>query len=86
MYRPSACRRSLPLSSIDLVDYWSNEPNVAVLHLPAGRYSLTAIFHGLDPAKNFVPAGQPPMHPFPYTFWTGDLYSNAIDVTFRSPV
>jgi hypothetical protein len=74
------------ISSIDLIDYWSHEPGISILHLPAGRYALTADFEGRDPNKDFVSAGQPYFRRWPKTFWTGNLKSNTIEFAFRSPV
>lgn len=80
--------RAFHLRSIDLIDYWSLQPKVTVLHLPAGVYSLVATFQGRDPNKTFLPPaqGQQLIHRWPQTFWTGDITSNAINVRFNSRV
>jgi hypothetical protein len=52
--------RTFELPAIDLVDYWSYEPKITVLALPAGRYSLTAEYRGRNPNDDFAPApGRP---------------------------
>ena len=79
-------RSAFHLSSIDLIDYWSHEPELAVLHLPAEQYALMATFQGRDPNNGFVAAGQAQTRRWPGTFWTGDLNSNSVDVTLRSPI
>lgn len=57
------------LPSIDLVDYWSYEPKIAVLALPAGHYSLTAEYTGRNPNDEFTPApGQPHFHQYTQDF------------------
>lgn len=76
---------SFVLPSIDLIDYWSYEPKIAVLHLPTGVHTLVATFQGGDPSDGFVPApGQPPMHRWPQRFWVGRVSSEPIAVRVSS--
>jgi hypothetical protein len=75
------------LPSIDLIDYWSHEPKVAVLALPAGRYSLTAEYTGRNPSDDFTPVGKhPPLHSDNRDFWIGTVRSNATAFTLALPI
>jgi hypothetical protein len=75
------------LPSIDLVDYWSYEPKIAVLALPAGRYSLTAEFRGHNPNGDLIRApGQPHFHQFTQNFWIGGVRSNVMAFTLTLPI
>jgi hypothetical protein len=76
------------LPSIDLVDYWSYEPKIAVLALPAGGYSLTAEYTGHNPNNNFTPQGpgQPPFHQYTQNFWIGSVHSNVMSFTLTLPI
>jgi hypothetical protein len=75
------------LPSIDLADYWSNEPRIAVLALPAGRYSLTAEYTGHNPNDDVTPKqGQPPFHQYTQNFWIGAVHANVIAFTLTSPI
>ena len=75
------------LPSIDLADYWSNEPKIAVLALPAGHYSLTAEYTGHNPNDDLTPApGQPPFHQYTQNFWIGGVHSNVMAFTLISPI
>jgi hypothetical protein len=75
------------LPSIDLVDYWSYEPKIAVLALPAGRYSLTAEYTGHNPNDDLTPApGQPPFHQYTQNFWIGGVHSSIMAFTLTLPI
>ena len=75
------------LPAIDLVDYWSYEPKIAALALPAGRYLLTAEYTGHNPNEEFIPApAQPPAHQYTQNFWIGTVDSNVIVFTLTSPI
>lgn len=75
------------LPSIDLEDYLSYEPEIAVLALPAGRYSLTAEYTGHSPNDDFTPMpGQPPFHQYTQNFWIGAIHSNVMAFTLTSPI
>jgi len=75
------------LPSINLEDYWSYEPKIAVLALPAGRYSLTAEYTGQNPNDDFTPMpGQPPFHQYTQNFWIGAIHSDVMAFTLTSPI
>jgi hypothetical protein len=75
------------LPSIDLVDYWSYEPKIAILALPAGRYSLTAEYTDHNPNDDLTPApGQPPFHQYTQNFWIGGVHSNVMAFTLTLPI
>jgi hypothetical protein len=75
------------IPAIDLVDYWSHEPKVAILALPVGRYSLSAEYTGHNPNNDFTPApGQPPAHQYRQNFWIGAIRSNVVAFTLTSPI
>ncbi|WP_353072812.1 hypothetical protein [Tunturiibacter gelidiferens] len=75
------------LPAIDLVDYWSYEPKIAALALPAGRYLLTAEYTGHNPNEEFIPApAQPPAHQYTQNFWIGTVDSNVMVFTLTSPI
>ena len=79
--------RTLELPSIDQVDYWSYEPKIAVLALPAGRYSLTAEYTGHNPNYDLTPApGQPPFHQYTQNFWIGGVHSKVMAFTLTLPI
>lgn len=69
---------SFDLTDIDLTRYWSHEPQISILKLPPGLYTLVATLDGQDPNKWFVPApGQPPATKWEQRFWLGHVQSNA---------
>ena len=75
------------LPSIDLADYWSYEPKVAVLALPAGRYSLIAEYTGHNPNDDFTPKqGQPAFHQYTQNFWIGAVHSNVMAFALTLPI
>lgn len=75
------------LPAIDLIDYLSYEPKIAVLALPVGQYSLTAEYRGHNPNDDFIPApGQPPFHQYTQEFWIGTVRSNAVAFTLTSSI
>ncbi|RXH57711.1 hypothetical protein GRAN_1021 [Granulicella sibirica] len=72
------------LPAIDLEDYWSYEPKIAALELPAGRYSLSAEYTGHNPNDDFtIEKGKPPFHEI---FWIGTVHSGTLQFELALPM
>ncbi|HEV2646609.1 MAG TPA: hypothetical protein VGU46_09615 [Acidobacteriaceae bacterium] len=75
------------LPAIDLADYFSYEPKIEPLILPAGRYSLTTEYTGHNPTNHPSPApGQPPDQQYIPTFRNEAVRSNILEFTLTSPI